>query len=168
MANNRIKVHTSCEIIQNNDVSDLEGIDYSHTALDGNADSRTWGGTYTVRSAETNSYTDGDVCFWNGVVVADPSASGGLGDDTWNKGSVEKTGSFPDTAHVVAVEYVSELGTANVSVNIGGQLHALLKVGESVVIPLHTGDAVADVDIYSAEYVVDTHEATVNVMVAGV
>ena len=167
MPNNRIKVHTSCEIIQNNDAT-VEDINYSHTALDGNADSRTWGGTYTVRSAETDSYTDDDVCFWNGVVVADTAASDGLGDDTWTKGSVLKTGKFPTTAHVVAIEYVSELGTANVTVNIGGIIHALLKVGESVVIPLHTGDAVADVDIYSAEYVVDTHEATVNVMVAGV
>jgi len=47
---NEIRIHTSCEIVQDNDVT-VDGIAYSHRALDGNADSRSWGGNYTMNAA---------------------------------------------------------------------------------------------------------------------
>ena len=44
---NQIRIRTSCEIVQDNDVT-VQGIAYSHKSLDGNADSRTWGGSYNI------------------------------------------------------------------------------------------------------------------------
>ena len=51
---------------------------------------------------------------------------------------------------------------------IFGQTIATLSVGQSVVIPIDAGEAVADIDIFSAAYSSGVHEATVNVMIAGV
>ena len=163
---NQIRIHTACEIVNDVSVANDGGAagDYTNYALDVFADSRSWGGNYNI----AQEYSTSDVCFWKNVVVSDTSASGGLGDDTWNKGSTAPTGTAPATAHVVAVEYVSELGTATVTVQINSEVHALLVGGDAIVIPLHAGEAVANIEIFSAEYSSGTHEATVNVMIAGV
>ena len=51
---NEIRIRTSVEIIQDNDVT-VQGISYSHKGFDGNADSRSWGGSYTMNQAACNS-----------------------------------------------------------------------------------------------------------------
>ncbi len=160
---NQIRIHTSCEIVQDNDVT-VEGIAYSHKILDGNADGRSWGGNYNIATA----YTDADVCYWKNVVVSATSADG-LNDSGWTEASAGSDGTLPTPAHVVAVEYVSTLGTvASVSVTINSEIHAVLTQGEAVVIPLSAGEAVANVKVHASAYTNGTHEATVNVMMAGV
>ena len=160
---NQIRIHTSCEIVQDNDVT-VEGIAYSHKILDGNADGRSWGGNYNIATA----YTDADVCYWKNVVVSATSADG-LNDSGWTEASAVSDGTLPTTAHVVAVEYVSTLETvASVSVTINSEIHAVLTQGEAVVIPLSAGEAVANVKVHASAYTNGTHEATVNVMMAGV
>ena len=160
---NQIRIHTSCEVVQDNDVT-VEGIAYVHKILDGNADGRSWGGDYNIATA----YTDADVCYWKNVVVSATSADG-LNDSAWTEASAVSDGTLPTTAHVVAVEYVSTLGTvASVSVTINSEIHAVLTQGEAVVIPLSAGEAVANVKVHASAYTNGTHEATVNVMMAGV
>ena len=165
---NQIRIHTACEIVNDNSVAN-EGTsagDYTNLNLDVHADSRSWGGNYNISTAYDS--TTPAVCCWKNVVVSDTSASGGLGDNTWNEGSTAPTGTAPATAHVVAVEYVSELGTATVTVQINSEVHALLVGGDAVVIPLHAGEAKANIEVFSAEYSDGVNEATVNVMIAGV
>ena len=163
---NQIRIHTSVEVVNDVSVANDGGAagDYTNYALDVFADSRAWGGNYNI----SQEYSTSDVCYWKNVVVDITSAGGGLGDSVWNEGNTAPTGTIPATAHVVAVEYVGELGTATVSVVIGSEVHALLIGGDAIVIPLHAGQAVADIEIFSAEYSDGVHEATVNVMIAGV
>jgi len=169
---NQIRIHTSCEIVNDNSVAN-EGTaagDYSNFNLDVHADSRTWGGNYNIATDKhaDGAYNDDDICYWKNAVVDITSAGGGLGDNVWNLGNVAPVGNLPTTAHVLVVEYVSELGTATVTVQIGSEVHALLVGGDAIVIPLHAGEAVANIEIFSAEYSADAHAATVNVMIAGV
>ena len=92
-----------------------------------------------------------------------------MDDSGWTEASAVSDGTLPTTAHIVAVEYVSTLGTvASVSVTINSEIHAVLTQGESVVIPLSAGEAVANVKVHASAYTNGTHEATVNVMMAGV
>jgi hypothetical protein len=163
---NQIRIHTSCEVVH--DVGDSagaqQGITYSSKLLDGNADSRTWGGSYNIATA----YTDADVCYWKNAVVSATSADG-LDNSGWTEASDVTDGSIPTTAHVVALEYVSTLGTvASVSLTINSEIHAVLTKGESVVIPLSAGEAVANIKVHASAYSNGTNEATVNVMMAGV
>ena len=164
---NQIKIRTSVEIVNDNSVTD-EGStagDYTHKALDAHVGSRVWGGNYNISTA----YTNADVCSWENAVVDITSAGGGLGDSVWNEGNTAQTGTIPTTAHVVAVEYVKQLGTvASVSVVVSGEILALLTPGESIVLPLHMGEAVADIEVFASAYSDGVNEATVNVMIAGV
>ena len=169
---NQIRIKTSVEVINDNSVAN-EGSaagDYTHQALDAHTGFRSWGGGYNIATDKhaDGAYNDDDICYWSGVVVDITSAGGGLGDSVWNEGNVAPVGNIPATAHVLAVEYVKELGTATVTVQINSEVHALLTGGDAVVIPLHAGEAVANIEIFSAEYSNDVHEATVNVMIAGV
>ena len=161
---NEIRVHTSCEIVQDNDVT-VQGIAYTHRELDGNSDSRSWGGSYTMNTA----YTDADVAYWKNVVV-DVTSADGLNDGTAFEGNVAVTdGTLPATAHVIAVEFASMLGTATtVSVTVSGEILAVLDPGEAVVIPLEMGEAIASCQLHAGAYSDGVQEATVNVMVAGV
>ena len=160
---NQIRIHTACEIVQDNDVT-VQGISYAHKILDGNSDSRSWGGNYNISTA----YTDADVCYWKGVVVS-ATAADALEDSGWTEASDVSDGTIPATAHVVAVEYVSQLGSASVvNVTVSGEIFAALTPGESVVIPMHMGEAVDSVKIHDANYSNGSREATVNVMIAGV
>ena len=161
---NEIRVTTSVEIVQDNDVT-VDGIAYTHRALDGNADSRSWGGSYTLNQA----YGDADVAYWNNVVV-DVTSADGLNDGTAFEGNVAVTdGTLPATAHVIAVEFVSMLGTdTTITVTVSGEALAVLDPGQAVVIPLEMGEAIADCQIHAGHYTDGSREATVNVMVAGV
>tara|TARA_R100000458_G_scaffold23528_1_gene21068 strand:- start:193 stop:684 length:492 start_codon:yes stop_codon:yes gene_type:complete len=161
---NEIRVHTSVEIIQDNDVT-VQGITYTDKKLDGNADSRSWGGSYTLNQAPA----DDAIAYWKNVVI-DVTSADGLENGNAFEGNVAVTdGTLPTTAHVIAVEFVSMLGTATtVSVTVSGEILAVLDPGQSVVIPLEMGEAIADCQIHAGHYSDGTREATVNVMVAGV
>ena len=161
---NEIRVHTSCEIVQDNDVT-VQGIAYTHRGLDGNADSRTWGGSYTMNTA----YTDADVAYWKNVVV-DVTSADGLDDGTAFEGNVAVTdGTLPATVHVIAVEFASMLGTATtITVTVSGEALAVLDPGQAVVIPLEMGEAIADCQIHAGHFTDGSRESTVNVMEAGV
>ena len=164
---NQIRCHTSCEVVQ--DVGDSagaqNGITYTNKALDGNADYRSWGGNYNI----STPYTDADVCYWKNVVV---SATGvdGIGDSGWTEASDVTDGTIPGTAHVVAVEYVSQsIGAdSNITVQINSEVHALLEVGEAIVIPLHAGESPANIEIFDTNYSNGSRESVANVMIAGV
>ena len=160
---NEIRIHTACEIVQDNDVT-VQGISYTHKTLDGNADSRSWGGNYTMNTA----YTDADVAYWKNVVVDETSATG-LADGTAFESNVGVTdGTLPATVNVLAVEFVSMLGTATtISVTVSGEVFAVLDPGQAVVIPMEMGEAIAHCQIHAGHYTDGSREATVNVMVAG-
>jgi len=163
---NEIRVNTSVQIIQ--DVGDSAGaqagITYSNKQLDGNADARTWGGKYTMNAV----YTDSDVAYWENAVIS-ATVADGLNDSGWTEASDVSDGALPTTAHVVAVEYVSSLGSpGTVSVTVSGEVFAVLDEGQSVVIPMEMGEAISDVKIHANAYSNGVNEATVNCMVAGV
>ena len=161
---NEIRVQTSCQIIQDNDET-VQGISYTQKSLDGNADSRSWGGSYTMNTA----YTDADVAYWKNVVVEDTSANGLDNGDCFEGEPSVTDGTLPATAHVIAVEFVSMLGTATtISVTVSAEVLAVLDPGQSVVIPLEMGEAIGDCQIHAGHYTDGSREATVNVMVAGV
>ena len=161
---NEIRINTSCEIIQDNDVT-VQGIAYTDKKLDGNADSRSWGGSYTLNQAPA----DGAIAYWKNVVV-DVTSADGLNDGTAFESNVAVTdGTLPTTAHVIAVEFVSMLGTATtISVTVSAEVLAVLDPGQSVVIPLEMGEAIADCQVHAGHFSDGSREATVNVMVAGV
>tara|TARA_R110002020_G_scaffold371392_1_gene583015 strand:+ start:101 stop:598 length:498 start_codon:yes stop_codon:yes gene_type:complete len=163
---NEIRITTSVDVLQDvgGSAGAQSGITYTNHQHDGNADSRSWGGNYKIAT----EYTDADVCYWKNAVVSATSADG-LNNSGWTEASATTDGTIPTTAHVVAVEYVKTLGTvASVSVTISSEVHAVLTLGESVVIPLSSGEAVANVKIHASAYSDGTNEATVNVMMAGV
>jgi hypothetical protein len=160
---NEIRVKTSVEIVQDNDIT-VEGISYSHKSLDGNAASRSWGGSYTMNA----NYTDAAVAYWSNAVVS-ATVADGIEDSGWTEASAVTDGTLPTTAHVVAVEYVSALGSPGVvTINVSGEDFAVLDEGQAVVIPMEMGEALASITIKAAVYDNGTNEATVNVMVAGV
>jgi len=167
---NEIRVNTSVQIIQDvgDSAGDQAGITYSNQQLDGNADARTWGGKYTMNAV----YTDSDVAYWgNAVVSAADNVSGadGIDNSNWTEASSVTDGALPDTAHVVAVEYVSALGSPGVvTINVSGENFAVLDEGQAVVIPMEMGAALSSITIKCTDYTDGTNEATVNVMVAGV
>ena len=160
---NEIKVTTSVEVIQDNDAT-VQCISYTHRQLDGNADSRSWGGSYTMNQ----NPADNAIAYWNNVVV-DVTSADGLNDGTAFEGNVAVTdGTLPATVHVLAVEFVSMLGTdTTISVTVSGEIFAVLDPGQSVVIPMEMGEAIADCQIHAGHYSDGSREATVNVMVAG-
>ena len=161
---NEIRIQTSCQIIQDNDET-VQGISYTQKALDGNADSRSWGGSYTLNQAPA----DAAVAYWKNVVV-DVTGADGLNDGTAFEDNVGVTdGTLPATAHVIAVEFVSMLGTATtISVTVSGEILAVLDPGQAIVIPLEMGEAIADCQIHAGHFTNTTRQATLNVMVAGV
>jgi len=160
---NEIRVHTSCEIVQDNDVT-VQGIAYSHKGLDGNADSRSWGGSYTMNQAPA----DAAIGYYKNVVLEDTSANGLDNSDCFEGEPAISDGAVPATAYVIAVEFVSMLGTATtVSVTVSGEILAVLDPGQSVVIPMEMGEAIASCQLHAGHYTDGSREATVNVMVAG-
>jgi len=161
---NEIRIQTSCQVIQDNDVT-VQGIAYTDKKLDGNADSRSWGGSYTINQAPA----DAAIAYWKNVVLEDTSANGLDNGDCFEGEPAVTDGTLPTTAHVIAVEFASMLGTATtVSVTVSGEILAVLDPGQAVVIPLEMGEAIADCQLHAGHYTNGTREATVNVMVAGV
>ena len=164
---NEIRIKTSVEVIQDVGASAgaQNGITYTSKELDGNADYRSWGGRYSISTA----YTDNDVCYWKNVVVSATGADG-IGDSGWTEAGDVTDGTIPAAAHVVAVEYVRQAigADSNITVQINSEVHALLAVGESIVIPLHAGEAPANIEVFDTNYGSGTREAVVNVMMAGV
>ena len=124
------------------------GNSQTHTVVDSVAQ-RTWGGSI---SRIYNAGVDSDkICVWEGAVTDQQDGSAGdlthgLDTSYWNKGDVPPTrGAIPDFAKVIAVEYLSSIGTANNFVYVywgeegsGSEKHGLVKlsVGEGIVIPL--------------------------------
>ena len=165
---NEIRIRTSIEVIQDvgGSLGAHEGITYTNKQLDGNADSRAWGGTYALG---TRTYTDDNVAYWKNVVV-DVTSANGLNDGTAFEGNVAVTdGTLPATVYAIAVERPSTLGTVDtVSITVSAEIVARLAPGEGVVIPLEMGEAIADCQIHASAYSDGVNEATVNVMVVGV
>ena len=161
---NEIRIQTSCQIIQDNDET-VEGIVYTQKALDGNADSRSWGGSYTMNQAPA----DGAIAYWKNVVVEDTAPNGLDNGDCFEGEPAVTDGTLPTTAHVIAVEFVKMVGTATtISVTVSDEVLAVLDPGQSVVIPLEMGEAIASCQIHAGHFTNGSREATVNVMVAGV
>jgi len=166
---NEIRVKTSVQIVNDNSVAN-EGSaagDYTNLNLDVHADSRTWGGSYTMNAV----YTDAAVAYWKNVVVAKDDASGadGIDNSDWTEAAAVTGGTIPTTAYVVAVEYVSALGSpGTVTLNVSGENFAVLDAGQAIVIPMEMGELPSSITIKAAAYTNGTDEATVNVMVAGV
>tara|TARA_R110002074_G_scaffold290620_1_gene462458 strand:+ start:2205 stop:2714 length:510 start_codon:yes stop_codon:yes gene_type:complete len=167
---NEIRIQTSVQIVNDNSVAN-EGSadgDYTNFNLDVHSGSRTWGGKYNISTA----YTDADVAYWENKVVDTTDTNVGLEDGACFESNVEASpdnDNLPATAHVVCVEYVKTLGTvANVQLMIGSEVHAVLTLGESVVIPLHAGQAPSAIFLYASAYQDGVDEATVNVLLAGV
>ena len=160
---NQIRVHTSCEVVQDNTEA-VQGITYTQKSLDGNADSRSWGGSYNIATA----YTDANVCYWKNAVVSATSADA-LQDSGWTEESDVTDGTIPDNIYAVAVEYVSQsVGAASeVTLTVSGEVFAVLTPGEGVVIPISSNNANTAVQIHDANYGNGTREALVNVMIAG-
>lgn len=164
---NEIRVRTSIEVIQ--DVGDSagaqEGITYINKQLDGNADSRTWGGKV---GSLFPTYTDADVAYWKQVVVTATSFDG-LDNSDWTEASAVTDGTLPAIAHAVAIEYTGELGTVgNIDIVVSAETFISLDLGEGVVIPMFMGEALASITIKADNYSNGVNEATVNVMVVGV
>ncbi len=163
---NIIRVRTSVELIQDvgGSAGAQSGITYTNLQIDGNANYRSWGGKYDTLTA----YTDSDIAYWSQVVLSDTSATNGIEDSAWTEASAVTDGTLPTTAYVVAVEYTGELGTVgNVSVQVSGEIFAVLDLGESIVIPLAFGEALTDIYVFAGAYSNGVNEATVNVVVAG-
>ena len=161
---NEIRINTSVEVIQDN-TETVQGIVYTQKSLDGNADSRSWGGSYTMNQAPA----DAAIAYWKNVVVEDTSANGLDNGDCFEDEPSVTDGTLPATAHVIAVEFASMLGTATtVTVTVSGEALAVLDPGQAVVIPLEMGEAIASCQLHAGHFANGTREATVNVMVAGV
>ena len=161
---NEIRVNTSVEVIQDN-TETVQGIVYTQKSLDGNADSRSWGGSYTMNQAPA----DAAIAYWKNVVVEDTGANGLDNGDCFEGEPAVTDGTLPATAHVIAVEFASMLGTATtVSVTVSGEILAVLDPGQAVVIPLEMGEAIASCQLHAGHFTDGSREATVNVMVAGV
>ena len=161
---NEIRVNTSVEVIQDN-TETVQGIVYTQKSLDGNADSRSWGGSYTMNQAPA----DAAIAYWKNVVLEDTSANGLDNGDCFEGEPAVTDGTLPATAHVIAVEFVSMLGTdTTVSVTVSGEILAVLDPGQAVVIPLEMGEAIASCQLHAGHFTNGSREATVNVMVAGV
>ena len=163
---NQIRIQTAVQVVNDNSVANeaTSAGDYTHEALDAHVGSRSWGGSYNI----STTYTDADVASWNNVVVSATTADG-LDDSGWTEASAQSLGTIPANVFCVAVDYVKQAIGADSVVNltINGIIVAGLTPGESIVIPIHAGDAVADLKIHDANYGSGTREAEVNVMIVG-
>jgi len=164
---NEIRVQTSVQVVNDVSVDNDGGAagDYTNYALDVFSGQRSWGGSYTMNQA----YSTSDVAYWTNAVVTEASSADGFDNSDWTEASDVTAGTLPATVHVVAVEYVSALGSpGTITVEVSGENFAVLDAGQAVVIPMEMGEAIASVKILAGAYTNGTHEATVNVLVAGV
>lgn len=164
---NEIRVQTSVQIVNDVSVANDGGAagDYTNYALDVFSGQRSWGGSYTMNQ----EYSTSDVAYWSNVVCSASGSADFLDNSGWTEASDVTAGTLPTTAHVVAVEYVSALGSpGTISVTVSGEIFAVLDPGQAVVIPMEMGEVVGSVGIHAGAYDDGTNEATVNVLVAGV
>ena len=140
----------------------------------------------------------GKIALWENAVVSLQDAgtdfTDGLDAHGWTEASAVTRGDIPSFAKVLAVEYVSSIGTANNYVYVywgeegsGSEKHCFAKLspGEGIVIPLEEtvaynaaitgaadavdagGVAPAKLHITAEDYDNGTNEATINVLLAG-
>ena len=163
---NEIRVQTSVQVVNDVSVANDGGADgdYTNYALDVFSGQRSWGGSYTMNQ----EYSTSDVAYWSNAVVSEASSADGLDNSDWTELSAVTAGTLPATVHVVAVEYVSALGSpGTITVEVSGENFAVLDAGQAVVIPMEMGEAIADCQIHAGHYTDGSREATVNVLVAG-
>jgi hypothetical protein len=159
---NELRMASNISVLQ--DV--VEG-DYSILQHDLLANSKTWGGKYSMPA-----YDNDAVAYWESAVI-DVTTATGLADGTAFEGNAAvDAGTVPVKVTGIAVEYTSELGTVgDVVITIGTQVMAELDVGEGIFIPISgasgVGLAVANVKIHADVYSDGVNEATVNVMLVG-
>ena len=162
---NVLNISSSLEPVVDTTGADIGGKTYTESAVDKNTGSI--GGLY-----KNLEYSAADAVKWSGVLKTISSAAA-IVDGSFKGGSGDRTGTAPDTAKVLAVRYDSTLGTCDrVEVTIGSQVHARLQVGEACVIPISGADdlglAIANLKLEADAYTLDTHEATVTVIMIGV
>ena len=120
------------------------------------------------RLSSTMEDSFGDEKIYKLVGVVDQTSAAAVNNATTAfEGTATATGSAPTTVNAFYVKYDSTLGTvATVTVTVGSQAHAVLSVGESVVVPI-ADVAVASCKIHASAYNDDTNEATVTVVLIG-
>ena len=164
---NEIRVQTSVQIVNDVSVANDGGAagDYTNYALDVFSGQRSWGGSYTMNQ----EYSTSDVAYWSNVVCSANGSADFLDNSGWTEASDVTGGTIPATAHVVAVEYVSALGSpGTITLTVSGEEFAVLDPGQAIVIPMEMGEVVGSVGIHAGAFTNGTHEATVNVLIAGV
>lgn len=121
------------------------------------------------RLSSTMEDSFGDQKIYKLVGVVDVTAAAVVNDATTAfDGTATATGSVPTTVNTFYVKYDSALGsTATVTVTVGSQAHAVLSVGESVVVPI-ADIAVANCKIHtSVAYDDGVEETSVTVVLIG-
>ena len=160
---NQVRIRTSIEVVNDNSVSGEEGQDYTHKALDGNADSRMWGGRLNGLDYDSDA-----VAYYKNAIIAQAASTNYMNTNLWNKADEAPVGTKPVSIQAIAVEYVSTIGASNsVTVRLSAENFAILGLGEAIVIPCFYNEALADVSIWSAIYSAGVTEATVNVLLVG-
>ena len=160
---NELRFASSIQVLQDvgGEAEAIEEINYTNLQHDGNADYRSWGGRFSLPS-----YDDDAVCYWENNIVDQTSATTVSAGACFTTAGVTD-GTAPPTVNVIAVEYVSALGSpGDVVVTIGATEFASIGVGEGVVIPIYEGIGIANVKLHCAGYDGD-NKPTVNVMIAG-
>ena len=176
------------------------GNSQTHDVMDSVAGKSYGGSMSRIYDADSDgTESSGKICVWEGVVpdIQDAATDFGDGLDTsnWNKGNAAPDrGSICSLAKVVAIEYLSSIGTSNNYVYLyigeegsGSEKHCFCKlsVGEGIVVPLEevvayataftgaadavgtAGIAPAKLKIVCTDYDSGTNEATINVLLAG-
>ena len=177
------------------------GNSQTHDVMDSVAQKSYGGSISRVYNADSDgTESSGKICVWEGVVASHQDAAedytDGLDASAWTEASDVTRGSIPSQAKVLAVEYVSAIGTATTNNYVyvfwaeegsGSEKHCLAKllVGEGIVIPLEetvaydaaitgatdavgtAGVAPEKLHITVEDYDAGTNEATINVLLAG-
>ena len=161
---NVLNISSSLEPVVDTTGADIGSQTYTESAVDKNTGSI--GGLY-----KNLTYDAAKAAKWAGVLKTEATAAA-IVDASFKGGASDRTGTAPTKGQVLAVSYDSTLGTCDrVSVTIGTQVHARLKVGESCVIPVSGADdaglAIANLKLHADAYTLDTHEATITVLMIG-
>ena len=177
------------------------GNSQTHDVMDSVAQKSYGGSISRIYNADSDgTESSGKIAVWDGVVVSNEDAASdntnGLDASAWTEASAVTRGSICSFAKVLAVEYVSAIGTATTNNYVyvywgeegsGSEKHCLAKllVGEGIVIPLEetvaynavitgatdavgtAGVAPEKLHITVDDYDNGTNEATVNVLLAG-
>ena len=175
------------------------GNSQTHDVMDSVAQKSYGGSMSRVYNADSDgTESSGKIAVFENIVVSQQDAAtdftDGLDAYAWTEASAVTRGALPSLAKVVALEYVSSIGTASNFVYLyigeegsGSEKHCFCKLsaGEGIVIPLEevvayatafTGSAdsvsVGGIDpaklkITCTDYDNGTNEATINLLLAG-